>query len=214
MVITWYGQSCFKIQSGSTTVITDPFKKTIGLNPPTLEAQLVLVTHDHDDHNNAKTIKGDPFVIDGPGEYEYKGIRVRGIRSFHDNKNGEEKGLNTIYNMRLEDMNICHLGDLGQEQLEEEQLENLGEVDMLFVPVGGKFTIGAEKAVAVVNQIEPRLVIPMHYKVKGLKVQLGKVDEFLKEIGKKDLKLEEKLTIKKKDLPDPEEKMEVFAFKL
>ncbi|MDX1535401.1 MAG: MBL fold metallo-hydrolase [Candidatus Spechtbacterales bacterium] len=214
MVITWYGQSCFRVQSGSTTVVFDPFKKSIGLNPPIGEANMVLVSHDDDDHNNAKSLKGDPFVIDSAGEYEKQGIRVWGIRSFHDNKEGEENGLNTIYTVRMEDMVLCHLGDLGQKKLTDEQLDAIDGVDILMIPVGGDTTIGAEGSIEIINQIEPRIVMPMHYKVKGLKMKLDPVDDFLKEIGQKDVKPQEKLTIKAKDLPKEDDKMEIVVLKL
>ncbi|MEX0877753.1 MAG: MBL fold metallo-hydrolase [Candidatus Spechtbacterales bacterium] len=214
MVITWYGQSCFKIQSGQLTVVIDPFDKSIGLTPPKFEAQMVLTTHDHFDHNNISTIKGDYFVVDGPGEYEYGGIRVRGIRSYHDNSGGEERGLNTIYVVTIEDINLLHMGDIGQDKLTEEQLDVIGEVDILMVPVGGNFTVDGEKALDISNQVEPKIVIPMHYKLKGLKPGLDDVSGFLKAIGKTDVTAEEKLTIKKKDLPDPENKMEVVVLKI
>jgi L-ascorbate metabolism protein UlaG (beta-lactamase superfamily) len=214
MIITWYGQSCFRVQSGQTTIVIDPFDKSIELTPPKFEAQLVLVTHNHPDHNNISTIKGDYFVINGPGEYEYKGTRVSGIRSYHDNSHGEEAGLNTIYIINFEDIILVHLGDLGQDKLDEAQLEAMGEVDIVMVPVGGDSTIDGEKALDVINQIEPKIAIPMHFKTKGSKSKLDSVDNFLKTIGSTGLKAEEKLTIKKKDLPDPEGKMEVVLLKV
>ena len=213
MIITWYGQACFKIQSGSTILVTDPFEKKLGLTPPKFEAQIALVTHEHFDHNNVAGISGSPFVIDSPGEYEVGGVKVGGVFSFHDNKEGKERGVNTIYVIKMEDITIAHLGDLGQAQLTEEQIDFLGEVDILMIPVGGNYTIDAETAVEIINQIEPKIVIPMHYYVKGLSVKLDPVTDFLKEIGQTDVKLIDKLTIKQKDLPDPEEKMEVVVFK-
>lgn len=211
MVITWYGQSCFKIQSGPLTVILDPFNKSIGLTPPKIEADLVLVTHDHSDHNNLSTIKGAPFVVDGPGEYEYRGVRIKGIAAYHDNSEGSDRGLNTIYTIIMEGISIVHLGDIGQEKLTDSQLENMGSIDVLMVPVGGVYTIEAASALEIANQIEPHIVVPMHYKVNGLKVKLAAVDEFLKEIGQKNLKPIDKLTIKKNTLP--QEKMEVVVLK-
>jgi L-ascorbate metabolism protein UlaG (beta-lactamase superfamily) len=216
MVITWYGQSCFKIQSGQTVLIIDPFDKKIGLTPPKLEAQMVLVTHEHYDHNNVGVIKGSPFIIDSPGEYEVGGVRVRGIFSYHDtvdNDKGDKREPNTIYTIRVEGIVLAHLGDLGQTQLTEEQLDALGEVDILMVPVGGTYTIGAKEAVEIIGQIEPKITIPMHYNVDGLKIKLAGVDRFLKELGQKDLKPQEKLTVKQNNLPDPEEKMEVVVLK-
>lgn len=197
MVISWYGQACFKLQSGSQTVIIDPFDKKVGLKPPAVEAQMVLVTHDHYDHNNVEAVKGEPFVADGPGEYEYQGIRVKGIRSFHDDKKGAERGLNTIYVVRMEGLRIVHLGDLGQNELTDKQVEEIGSADVLMVPVGGVYTISGSEAVGIVNQVEPRIAIPMHYAVPGLAVKLEGVDVFLKEIGVKDVQPQEKLTLKK-----------------
>lgn len=197
MVISWYGQACFKLQSGSQTVIIDPFDKKIGLKPPAGEAQMVLVTHDHYDHNNVEAVKGEPFVADGPGEYEYQGIRVKGIRSFHDDKKGAERGLNTIYVVRMEGLRIVHLGDLGQNELTDKQVEEIGSADVLMVPVGGVYTMSGGEAPGIVNQVEPRIAIPMHYAVPGLAVKLESVDVFLKEIGVKDVQPQEKLTVKK-----------------
>lgn len=214
MVINWYGQACFKIQSGLTTIAIDPFEKKLGLTPPKFEAQIVLVTHEHFDHNNVKDIKGEPFVIDSPGEYEYGGVKVRGVSSYHDDQKGEKRGINTIYKIQMEDMVLAHFGDLGQRQLTEQQLDALGEIDILMVPVGGTYTIDGTTAVEIVNQVGPRIVIPMHYKVKGLRVKLDSVDNFLKEIGKTDVEKIEKLTIKLKNLPDPEDKMEVLVFRI
>lgn len=214
MIINWYGQSCFKIQSGQTTLVIDPFDKKIGLTPPKLEAKLVLVTHEHYDHNNVGAIKGSPFIIDSPGEYEVGGVRIRGVFSYHDaaenNKDGGREP-NTIYTIRVEGIVLAHLGDLGQTQLTEEQLDAIGEVDILMIPVGGTHTIGAKEAVEIIGQIEPKITIPMHYNVKGLKVKLAGVDSFLKELGQKNLKTQEKLTIKQNNLPDPEEKMEIVV---
>ncbi|MEX2008072.1 MAG: MBL fold metallo-hydrolase [Candidatus Spechtbacterales bacterium] len=212
MVITWYGQACFKIQSGPLSLIIDPFEQKIGLTPPKIEAQLVLVTHDHYDHNNIATVKGNPFVVDGPGEFEYQGVRILGVPSFHDNVEGKERGLNTIYAMDIEGMRLVHLGDIGQDKLIDEQIEALGTVNILLVPVGGVFTVNAEHAIEIVNQVGPQLVIPMHYKVKGLKVELEDASAFLKEIGHPDAAPQDKLTVKKKDLP--EERTDVVVMKV
>ena len=212
MIITWYGHSCFKIQtrdSGEEVVIyIDPFDKSIGLRPPFGQGHIVLSTHEHYDHNNIKTIKGEPFVIEGPGEYEVKGIRIRGILAYHDSKLGQERGLNTIYVIESEEMRICHLGDLGQSLLSEEQLEALDGVDILMIPVGGIFTISAEQAPKIINQIEPAIVIPMHYKVPKLNIKkLDGIDRFLKVMGEGKITPQDKLVIKKKELPSEEAKV-------
>jgi L-ascorbate metabolism protein UlaG (beta-lactamase superfamily) len=209
MIITWYGQSCFKIQtrnSGEEVVIfIDPFDKSIGLRPPFGQGDMVLTTHDHPAHNNIKTIKGDPFVIDGPGEYEKKGIEIYGISAFHDSKEGKEKGIVSIFLIKSEDMRVCHLGDLGQKELTDEQLERIGEVDILMVPVGGGSTLSGEQASKIINQIEPKIVVPMHYKVPGLSIKIDGIDGFLKAMGESKIDPQEKITIKKKELPNDDE---------
>jgi len=205
MVINWYGQSCFKIIANALTIVTDPFAKNIGLRPPAFAADIVCVSHQHEDHNNISAIGGEPFVVDGPGEYEIKGISILGVESFHDQKQGQERGLNTIYLIESEEIRLCHLGDFGQEKLSDEQLEALGGVDILFVPVGGKTTIDASTAAALVNQLEPKLVVPMHYKLPDLKVELDSADKFLKELGAPSKELVDKITVKKKLLPESTE---------
>jgi len=197
MVITWYGQACFRLQSGQTTVVIDPFEKKLGLTPPKFEAQIVLVTHEHFDHNNTKDIKGDPLVIDGPGEYETSGVRIRGVFSYHDDTEGSQRGVNTIYVIKMEDIRIVHLGDLGQNRLTEEQLDTLGEVDILMVPVGGIYTLDAKQATEITNQIEPKIVIPMHYK-GGEK--LAPVSDFLKKMDFESVIPLSKLVVKKDEL--------------
>lgn len=205
MVIIWYGQSCFKIQSGETAIFTDPFDKEIGLTPPRSQAQIVTVSHYHYDHDNIESLSGEPLIIDGPGEYETRGINIKGIFSFHDDENGKQRGSNTVYIIEAEGIKICHLGDLGQEKLTNEQLEFINGVDILMIPVGGVYTIDGEQAVRIINQIEPRIVIPMHYKIPGLNIKLDGIDVFLKEMGMAKAQPVDKLTIKKKDLPEGEE---------
>ena len=209
MIITWLGQSCFKIQSGELVIVIDPFSKDIGLTPPRFRADLVLVTHGHNDHSNVEALGGEPFLISGPGEYEVKEVFVQGIETFHDKTQGQERGLNTIYKIAIEDLNILHFGDFGEGEIRDETLEEIDEVDILLIPVGGKYTIDAKEAVKIVKQIEPRLVIPMHYKIPGLKLDLEGVERFLKEIESK-AEPREKLVIKKKDIGE-EEKTEVVV---
>lgn len=203
MYITWLGQSCFKLQDkigpSGVTLITDPFGGDIGLKVPHFEADIVTVSHGHHDHNNTDAIRGKPFIINTAGEYEIKGVFVEGVESAHDEKNGAERGENIIYRIEMEDISITHLGDLGHV-LDAKQLEKLEGTDILIIPVGGKYTINAAKAVEVISQIEPRIVIPMHYKVPGLKADIDGVEKFIKELGLKP-RNEEKLKISKKDLP-------------
>lgn len=212
MVIQWLGQACFKIQSGDLTVVIDPFSKEIGLTPPRFRSDLVLVTHDHYDHSNTESLTGDPLIIKGPGEYEYRGVYVHGIETYHDTAQGKERGMNTVYKVEIENMRVAHLGDFGEKEMRSETLDALGDVDILLIPVGGKYTIDAETAAKIVKQIEPRFVIPMHYKIPGLKINLDGVENFLKEIGAAKTAAEDRLTIKKKDIGE-NEKTEVRVLK-
>ncbi len=210
MVIQWYGQACFKITSGELTIAIDPFDKQIGLTPPRFKSDLLLVTHSHPDHANIETIQGEPFLINGPGEYDVKGVNIRGIESFHDKQKGKERGLNSIYIIELEDITVCHLGDFGEGKLRSELREQISQVDILMVPVGGIYTIDAEEAAEVVSELEPKLVIPMHYHVQGLKLKLDPVEKFLEEMGAKKVEAEEKITIKKKGLEEGKTKIVVL----
>jgi len=213
MVIQWYGQSCFKIQSGDLTLVVDPYSKEIGLTPPRFRADAVLVTHGHFDHSNSESLTGEPFLISGPGEFEVRGVYIFGMETFHDEAEGRERGMNTVYKIKMEDIRILHLGDFGEKELRNETLEKIGDVDVLLVPVGGKYTIDAEAAAKVVKQLEPRFVIPMHYRTPGIKVSLDTVEDFLKEMGATKTVPQEKLVLKKKDMGE-DEKTEVIVLKM
>jgi L-ascorbate metabolism protein UlaG (beta-lactamase superfamily) len=206
MHIQWLGQSAFKIQDKEVTIAIDPHDK-IGIKMPKFQADILIVTHAHDDHNNIKAIKGNPFLINGAGEYEVKNVFVYGLRSWHDNKKGEDQGLNIIYVLEIAGVKIAHLGDLGQENLNERQLGILEGVDILLIPVGGEETINGIGAVKIISQIQPRIVIPMHYKIPGNKMKLESVDKFLKEFGVSNPEKTDKLKISKKDLPQEETKV-------
>lgn len=206
MIIQWFGQSAFKLQDKDLTIAIDPHDKT-GLKMPKFQADLLLITHDHEAHNNVKVIKGDPFIIKGPGEYEVKNVFVYGLKGFHDNKSGAEHGRITAYVLEYNGLKIAHLSDLGQDNLTERQLEYLESVDILMIPVGGLNTINGTGAVKFISQIQPRIVIPMHYKISGLKVKLEPVDKFLKEFGVTQPEKMDKLKISKKDLPQEETKV-------
>lgn len=214
MYITWLGHACFKLQdkynSGTVTVVIDPYGKSVGLKMPRVEADIVTISHEHDDHNSLENIKGEPYVIRTAGEFDIKGVAIDGVDAYHDDKQGDERGKNIIYRFDIDSISIVHLGDLGQD-LDDKQLEQIATPDILMIPVGGKYTIGAKKAVEVISQIEPRIVIPMHYKTEGVKIDIEGVDKFVKELGLKP-RYEEKLKINKKDLP--QEEMELIIFKL
>ena len=168
MKIFWLGQSCFKMIVNSDkkeeiTIVIDPFSPEIGLKFPRIKADILLITHSHYDHSNIKGVLGEPFLVTGPGEYEIKGVYTQGIHSWHDNKTGKARGENTIYKIEAEDLKIAHLGDLGQNELSESQVEGLGTVDVLMTPIGGIYTISAKEAARIISQIEPKIVIPVSY---------------------------------------------------
>jgi L-ascorbate metabolism protein UlaG (beta-lactamase superfamily) len=204
MDIRHIGHSCFEIKNKNITIITDPFSDEIGLKMPKLKANIVTISHDHYDHNNTENIssaKEDKgvFIVRDSGGYEVEGVLIEGISTRHDDKGGVLRGVNNVYDIKMDNITLCHLGDLGAD-LTEEQIEELDGVDVLFVPVGGSVTLDAEHAARIVNKIEPRIVIPMHYSADGLKISLDSVDKFVKEIGLDAEKLDV-LKIEKKDLP-------------
>ncbi len=201
MEITYIGHSCFKIVGKNLTVVTDPFNHPrITLKMPKVEADVVTISHQHQDHNYKEAIKGDYLFLDSPGEYEVKENFFQGILSYHDDKKGEERGLNTIFTMEIDGIHLCHLGDLGTE-LDNDQIESMDGVDILMIPVGGTYTIDAKQAVKVINDVSPKIVIPMHFKVSGGLENLDSVDKFIKELGETPETLE-KLKLQKKDLPE------------
>ena len=213
MHLTWLGHSAFKIQdkigSDGVTLVIDPYGIESGLKMPRMEADILIITHNHADHNYREAVKGNPFVVDCAGEYEVKGVSIEGVVVPHDDKEGRERGLVVAYRINIDDINIVHLSDLGGT-LDPKQLEVLSGADILLIPVGGKYTIDAKKAVEVVSQLEPRIVIPMHYKIPGLKYDLDGAEKFIKEIGLKP-RLEEKLKISKRDLPQEDMELIILA---
>jgi len=222
MIIQWKGQSCFQIlfsqgKNNHVSIVVDPFDESCGLRVPKLEADILMVTHQHSDHNNIKAVSSpagsgpEPFLIQGPGEYEIKEVFVQGIPAFHDNAGGKEKGINTIYTIEAEEMRICHLGDLGQRELTSEQIEKIGEIDVLLIPIGGIYTISAKEAVKIMSQIEPSIIIPMHYQLPKLKMKLDGLDKFLKTMGIKKVEPLPKFSIKKKDILAEEAKIVILT---
>ncbi len=211
MDIYWGGQALIRIKGKHSAVVIDPFdQEYTGLKlPKDLIGDLVLVTHDHQDHNawsGIKSATGQPaMMFDKPGEYEVSGVVVTGVSSFHDNEQGAERGINTIFHIMQDGMNLVHLGDLGQSALTEEQLAQIGSVDILFIPVGGLYTIDAKVASNIVSQLEPSIIIPIHYKIEGLKFDLAGVEGFLKEMGAENVVVQQKLSINKDKLPEEPE---------
>ena len=191
MEISYLGHSCFKIKSQHGTIITDPYQATVGFDMPNTSADIVTISHDHSDHNAYEKVKGTarrekPFLIDAAGEYEVGGISIFGVPTFHDTHSGSERGRNIIFVIYADHLRVCHLGDLGHE-LTDAQKTEIGQVDVLLVPVGGKFTINAETAVKLATQLDPSYVIPMHYKTElhnlDIFADLQPVSAFLNEYG-------------------------------
>lgn len=200
MEIVWLGHSCFRIKGKEATIITDPFDKTLGYPMKKLTASIVTVSHDHPQHSFSKGIEGSPRVISRPGEYEIANVFINGITTFHDADKGEKRGENTVYLLQVEDVGICHLGDLGHVPTAE-QIEQLSGTDILMVPVGGESTIGAAAAAETISLLQPRLVLPMHYKTEVVKMDLEPLERFLKEMGLKEVISQPKLTVSKANLP-------------
>lgn len=216
MNISWYGHSCFKIQTKAkrggkdVTIITDPFDKSIGLRRPQGQANIVTISHKHGDHNDTELLKGDFFTADSPGEFSIQGVTIEGIESFHDNEEGILRGRNTIFVFESEEMRVCHLGDLGHE-LTDNQVDAIGDIDILMIPIGGTYTIDAKGAKKVVGQIEPKVIIPMHYKVDGLTVDIADETEFCNELGTTTKDKLPRLSLKKKDLDETENKVIIMS---
>ncbi|NLG28544.1 MAG: MBL fold metallo-hydrolase, partial [Chloroflexi bacterium] len=159
-----------------------PYPSELGREIPRLSTSIITVSHDHANHNSVKGFRGSPYVVSGPGEYEVDGVFVFGVATYHDEKNGQERGKNTAYMIQFEDLTICHLGDLGHAP-SQEQLEQLDGIDVLLIPVGGKSALNGAQAAEVVSALEPAIAIPMHYRVPGLNAELESEARFLKEMG-------------------------------
>ena len=204
--IQYLGHSCFRLRGRDGIVVCDPFDRSVGLDIGKPTAHIVTISHQHPDHANLAAIKPmreNIFVIKGPGEYEVSGIMIAGVRTYHDKNKGADLGANTVYVFHLDDVVFCHLGDLGHE-LTTHQLDEIGNVDVLFIPVGGGETIGPAQAVSVISQIEPRIVVPMHYAMPGqqsFNTDLAPLEKFIHEIGLKDFTAEEKLNVTATSLP-------------
>ncbi|HEX7456445.1 MAG TPA: MBL fold metallo-hydrolase [Candidatus Nanoarchaeia archaeon] len=202
MDITYLGQSSFKLKGKKATAVTDPYDASTGLKFPKTAADIVTISHDHAGHSAADLVVGEPFVVTGPGEYEIKEVKIIGVASYHDEKGGKERGKNTIFNIKINGLWICHLGDLGQNQLSNIQMEGIGRVDVLLLPVGGVYTIDAVVASKIAAELEPSVVIPMHFLDSEGNSQLEPAEKFLKEMGAEKVEAQPKLTILRERLPE------------
>ncbi len=200
MEISWLGHSCFRIRGSQATVITDPYSLDVGYSLGKPKAHIVTVSHQHPGHSHVQGVSGDPKLITGPGEYEISDILIIGIATFHDAENGSQRGKNTVYLMEIDEVSLCHLGDLGH-MLTAEQIEELGNVDILLAPVGGVSTIDAPVAAELARQLEPKVVIPMHYWTEALSWELDPVGRFLREMGDEQVISQPKLSFNRSNLP-------------
>jgi L-ascorbate metabolism protein UlaG (beta-lactamase superfamily) len=192
MDIRWFGQSFFEITADTEAkkglkIYIDPFGDVIGIKPPSnLEGDAVLITHGHPDHNNLGAFKSAGLAINTPGEYSVGGADIKGLLTFHDDKSGTERGLNVVYILEAENIRVVHLGDIGQTPTEA-QIQKIDGVDVLMIPAGGSPagpTVAPKEAVKIIKQLEPKVVIPMHYKIPGHKAtNIGDLDTFCKEMG-------------------------------
>jgi L-ascorbate metabolism protein UlaG (beta-lactamase superfamily) len=199
MEISWLGHSCFQLRGKNVTLITDPFSPQLGHSLGKVSAPIVTISHNHPGHNYVEGISGDPRIVRGPGEYEISDVLITGVASYHDDKHGQELGRNTIYIIHMDDLVICHLGDLGHV-LQEEQLEEVADADILLVPIGGQHTINAAQAAEVISQVEPHIVIPMHYSHPTGDAP-NSLDKFCREMGIEAFNPQPKLSMTRSTLP-------------
>jgi len=181
MNVKWLGHSCFLITSGrGLRVITDPYSVGGGINysPIKEPADIVVVSHDHFDHNNVSAVQGNPEVVKGSGVKTARGIQFRGVATYHDTSQGKQRGINTVFCFSMDDIKFCHLGDLGH-LLSQVQISEIGAVDILFVPTGGFYTIDAADASKVCAQLKPKVIIPMHFKTPRCGLPISGVEDFI-----------------------------------
>ena len=202
MEITWYGQTCFRLsERGLATVVTDPHPPEIGLTFPRPRAHIVTVSYDDAQCRYTSGVRGPFKLVDGPGEYEVGDVFVTGIATFADDKRGAVRGLNTIFTFNFGGLIICHLGRLGHVPTQS-QVEDLGTVDILLAPVGGSGSLSPARTSEVISLFEPSIVVPMYYKVEGLRVQLGTLSRFLKEMGLEKVDSQEILKVSRASLSE------------
>lgn len=209
--IRWHGHACFEI-TNDITLVTDPHDgRSIGIPAPSVVGDIILVSHDHYDHNSVRTVeKEGSQVIRDERKRNISGVEIFGIPSYHDESKGAKRGKNIIFKFTMDNIRFCHLGDLGHE-LDEQTVKNIGEVDVLFVPVGGTFTIDSKRAWNVVRAIKPKIIVPMHYKIAGLSLPIAGLDDFLEEAEYKVVSVGNEIDIEKEELP---KEPEIWTFTL
>ena len=209
--IRWHGHSCFEV-TNDVTLVTDPHDgKSIGIPAPSVVGDIILVSHDHYDHNSVKTVeKEGSKVVTDERKRTISDVEISGIPSFHDEDMGAKRGKNIIFKFVMEGIRFCHLGDLGHE-IDDETAEKIGDVDVLFIPVGGTFTIDDKHAWNVIKTIKPKIIVPMHYKIGGLSLPIAGIDAFLEHAPYKIIPVGNEIDIEKEELP---EEPEIWTFTL
>jgi len=206
------GHGFFRVRGRGAAVVTDPYPPAIGLKLSRMDAEVVTVSHDHENHSYTQVVRDGAYEIRGPGEYEVAGVSVIGVPTYHDEQRGARHGRNTVYLIEIDDVRVCHLGDLGHK-LDDAEAEAVASPDVLLVPVGGRTAMNAAQAAEVVRQLEPRYVVPMHYAIPGLKLELDPIDRFLKEMGVTASEPQPKLAVQKSSVSEYETKVVVLEAK-
>lgn len=183
MIIRWLGHASFLIESESSRIMTDPFEDKLGYPEFDEAVDIVTVSHQHWDHNAVQVLRGHPTIVSEPGVYQLGETHIKGIKSFHDQAGGKLRGPNLIFKISLQGVDIVHLGDLGHI-LGQEQIDAIGRVDILLLPVGGIYTINADEARRVAMQLKPAIIVPMHYNTKPLSFELEPLEAFTGQFDK------------------------------
>ena len=200
--IDWFGHSCFRLREGGVTIITDPYDKGLGYTLPRLRADLITVSHDSPGHSAVTAVKGDLKVLRRPGEYEVKGVFITGLQTWRGaGPHGEAREENTVFAFEFDNLTVCHLGGLSKV-LTQAQVESLPGIDVLLVPVGDVSALDADKATEVISLLEPKIVIPMHYRTEIGDQELEPLSKFLKEMGVTEHAAQDNLRITRSELPE------------
>ncbi|MDD5749132.1 MAG: MBL fold metallo-hydrolase [Actinomycetota bacterium] len=205
MEITWFGQSMFSLEGGGITVVVDPVSPETGYDAGVVEADVVLLTHEHFDHSYTKAVSGSRKIIKNPGKQEFEGTSFTGIKTFHDPSGGKLRGPNIVYTWKQAGLSIAHLGDLG-EMVVEKLKESIKGVDIMMIPVGGVFTIDGKQASTLLRELSPRVAIPMHYKTPACNIGLEKIDGFLNSFSGTSREIKERsVSVSRENLPESTE---------
>lgn len=213
MKIQWLGHSCFKLVSNTgITIVTDPYDSYIGQTMQKVQADIVTVSHHHDDHNATQNVKGNPIILDKHGVFDIAGITIQNFKTYHDNKLGSLRGDNLVFKFNIDGLNICHLGDIG-EMISAAIIQELLPIDVLLIPVGGKYTIDAFQAKEYTQYLAPCLILPMHYKTKSINIDIDPIDKFLDLFTKEEIEFIKNKEIEFSKLHLNKKKKRVIVFK-